>query len=138
MKPTTREIDFGDGKEPAVHFQSFEKIIIDRRSVYSVSVGLVRGKDDIIKLIKRTKLLKNHNKATHHSWAVRIAHKGAVHESKNDGGELGAGNVILNVLQKKNYVNIFICVTRWYGGIKLQGDRFRHIQDSTLYAILNT
>ena len=133
----TYTIDFNDGNKPAIRFSNFEKIITDRRSVYSVSLGYVESKEGIKKFLKKTKKLKNHDKATHHTWAVRIAHDGAIYESKNDGGETGAGQVILRILQKKNMVNTIVCVTRWYGGIKLEADRFKHVQDATLY-IINT
>ncbi len=128
-------IDFGDGNEPTTDFRNYEKIITDRRSFYSVSIGKVKNREEIKEFLKRTKSIKNHHKATHHSWAVRISHDGVIYESKNDGGETGAGNVILRLLQKKNMINTVVCVTRWYGGIKLESDRFKHIQDATLYAL---
>lgn len=128
-------IDFGDGKTPTKSFQNFEKIIADRGSVYSVSMGLVFNREDIKKFLTQTKKLKNHHKATHHSWAVRIAHDGAIYESKNDDGETGAGKIILRMLQKKNIVNTAVCVTRWYGGVKLEADRFKHVQDAALYIL---
>lgn len=48
--------------------------------------------------------------------------------------------LILKILglrtQSLCYTNKFvICVTRFYGGVKLMGDRFKHIQDVTKYAI---
>jgi len=131
-------MDFGDNNEPNQEFQNFEKIITDRRSVYSVGIGRVSNKENIKNFLKQTKKLKNHTKATHHSWAVRISNDGVIYESKNDGGETGAGKVILRILQKKQMVNTIVCVTRWYGGIKLEADRFKHVQDATLYAFHKT
>jgi len=131
----TQKIDFGDGFMPREDFQNFEKIITDRRSVYSVSIGKVFSRADIKNFLKKTKSFKNHDKATHHTWAVRISNNGAIYESKNDDGETGAGNVILRILQKKNMINTVVCVTRWYGGIKLETDRYKHVQDATLYAL---
>lgn len=128
-------MDFGDGNEPKEKFKNYEKIITDRRSVYSVSLGTVYNKDGIKKFLTKTKKIKNHHKATHHSWAVRISNDGVIYESKNDGGETGAGQVILRILQKKNMINTVVCVTRWYGGIKLEADRFKHVQDATLYVV---
>lgn len=135
MSKNTRAFDFGDGIEPGKIFTNFEKIITDRRSVYSVSMGRVHNQNEIKNFLKQTKKLKNHHKATHHSWAVRISNNGAIFESKNDDGETGAGQVILRILQKKNMINTVVCVTRWYGGIKLESDRFKHIQDASLYII---
>ena len=133
----TQQMDLGGNHEPTLVFQNFEKIIIDRRSVYSVSIGRVSSKADIKKFLETTKSIKNHDKATHHTWAVRIARDGAIYESKNDGGENGAGQVILRILQKQRMMNTIVCVTRWYGGIKLEGDRFKHVQDATLYILEN-
>jgi len=129
------QMDFQDGNEPGTEFVAYEKIITDRRSVYSVSIARVNSREDIKTFLNKTKRLKNHDKATHHTWAVRIANGGAIYESRNDGGETGAGQVILRILQKKNMINTFVCVTRWYGGIKLESDRFRHVQDAALYAL---
>jgi putative IMPACT (imprinted ancient) family translation regulator len=135
---SVQPIDFGDGNTPLREFQNFEKIITDRGSVYSVSIGLVHTRSDIQDFLKTTKKIKNHHKANHHSWAVRIAHDGAIYESKNDDGETGAGQIILRILQKKSMINTVICVTRWYGGTKLEADRFRHIQDAALYVLMKT
>jgi len=134
MSHTTR-FDFNDSRKPRVDFVLFEKIIEDRGSKYSVSMGLVHGKDDILAFLKRLKTDKKYAKATHNSWAARITHEGAVYETKNDDGETGAGMVILRVMQKENVTDCVICVTRWFGGIKLQGDRFRHVQDATKFGI---
>lgn len=131
----TGQMDFGDGVLPKKKFRSFEKIITDRKSVYSASIGLVKNRDEIKDFLKETKKGKNHHKATHHTWAVRIAKDGIIYESKNDGGETGAGNVVLRILQKKNMINTAVCVTRWFGGIKLEADRFKHVQDATVYAV---
>lgn len=130
-------MDFGDGNTPGQEFQNFEKIISDRRSVYSVSIALVKNRNDIKDFLKKTKKLKNHHKATHHTWAVRISNEGVVYESKSDDGETGAGNVVLRILQKRNMINTIVCVTRWYGGIKLEADRFKHVQDATIFACDN-
>ena len=138
MNKKVRAMDFGDTFEPEKRFQNFEKIITDRRSVYSVSIGNVKSRDDIKEFLIHSKKTKNHNKATHHSWAVRISNDGVIYESKNDDDETGAGQIILRILQKKNMVNTVICVTRWYGGIKLEADRFKHIQNATLYALEHT
>lgn len=135
MNNNTRAMDFGDGIEPKQDFIHFEKIITDRRSVYSVSMSRVHNQEDIKKFLKQTKKLKNHHKATHHSWAVRISNDGVIYESKNDGGETGAGQIILRILQKQNMINTIVCVARWYGGIKLESDRFKHVQDATLHVL---
>jgi putative IMPACT (imprinted ancient) family translation regulator len=41
----------------------------------------------------------------------------------------------LRILKKRDFVNIVVVITRWFGGIKLEGDRFKHIQDGTIFIL---
>jgi putative IMPACT (imprinted ancient) family translation regulator len=43
--------------------------------------------------------------------------------------------VIMRVMQKEEVSDCIVCVTRWFGGVKLMGDRFKHLQDATRIAI---
>ena len=129
------QFDFGDAKQPQSLFVLHEKIIEDRGSKYSVSIGRVENIEDIKTFLKTLKQNKKYAKATHNSWAVRITHEGTIYESKADDGETGAGMVILRTLQKTDVTNCIVCVTRWFGGVKLMGDRFKHIQDASNYAL---
>ena len=135
MAQQNTQFDFGDGKQPTSSFTLHEYIISDRGSRYSASIGFVTGREDIKTFLKKLKTSKKYAKADHHSWAARISHDGAIYETKSDDKETGAGMVILRIMQKKNVTDCIICVTRWFGGIKLEGDRFKHIQDATIYAI---
>lgn len=135
MSIHTTAIPFSDSLEPPEKFTLHEYIIEDRGSKYSVSIGNVTGREEIKKFLTTLKTSKTYKKADHHSYAARILHDGAVYETKSDDGETGAGMVILRSMQRHNVINAVICVTRWFGGIKLEGDRFRHIQDATIYAI---
>ena len=46
---------------------------------------------------------------------------------RDDDGETGAGDKLLNFLQSANIVTVAVMVTRWYGGILLGPQRFRCI-----------
>ena len=135
MPKQSTQFDFGDARQPSESFQLFEQIIEDRGSRYSVSVGYVTGRDEIKTFLKELKRKKKYQRATHNTWAARLSHEGAIYETKNDDGEVGAGMVILRILQKENVTNCVVCVTRWFGGVKLMGDRFKHVQDATKYAL---
>ncbi len=135
MPKQNTQFDFGNSLEPKENFLLFEKIITDRGSRYSVSIGLVHNRDDIKTFLKKLKKNKKYAKATHNTWATRISKDGAIFETKNDDGEVGAGMTILRVMQGENITNCVICVTRWFGGVKLMGDRFKHVQNATKYAI---
>ena len=54
-----------------------------------------------------------------------------------DDGETGAGMVILRVMQTYDVTNCIVVVTRWFGGVKLMGDRFKHLQNATRHALDN-
>ncbi len=69
---------------------------------------------------------KKFAKATHNTWAVLLP-DGPL---KNDDGEAGAGMVILRMLEREGLQGHIIVVTRWFGGVKLGGDRFRRVQDA--------
>lgn len=112
-----------------------EQIIEDRGSRYSVSMGRVQGREDIKLFLRRLKSNKKYAKADHNSWAARLSHEGVIYETKSDDGETGAGMVILRIMQKEQVSDCIICVTRWFGGTKLMGDRFKHVQDATRYVI---
>lgn len=71
------------------------------------------------------------HKASHISWALRQKHSDSISEMKNDGGENGAGNCILEIIRKKNAVNTLVLVARWYGGRHLGGLRFRIYRNLT-------
>ncbi len=133
--PQPPRLDFEDKKIPQGDFVLHEKIIEDRGSRYSVSLGKVHGREDIKHFLKKLKQNKKYAKATHNSWAARISHEGVIYETKSDDGETGSGMVILRVMQKEQVSDCVICVTRWFGGVKLMGDRFKHLQDATKYAI---
>ena len=135
MPQQSTQFDFGDARQASESFILYEKIIEDRGSQYFVSVGRVESREDIKDFLKTLKKNKKYQKATHNTWAARISHEGAIFETKNDDGETGAGMVILRIMQKENISNTVICVTRWFGGTKLMGDRFKHVQDATKYAI---
>jgi len=135
MAQQSTRFDFEDKKNPSNDFELYEMVIEDRGSRYSVSIGRAQGREDIKLFLRHLKKNKKYAKATHNSWAARITKDGAIYETKNDDGETGAGMVILRVMQKAEVSDCVICVTRWFGGVKLMGDRFKHVQDATGIAI---
>lgn len=101
----------------------FDRIIADRGSVYAVSGGPVADRAAIDAALADLKTQRRFAKATHNSWAARIAGAGI----KADDGESGAGAIILRMLETEGLDDHLVIVTRWYGGKQLGGDRFRHV-----------
>ena len=102
-----------------------ENVLTDKGSKYAVSGGIATSRQEVDTLLKELKRHKKFARATHHSWAVMSSKDGAI---KQDDGETGAGMVILRMLEREEISDHLVVVTRWYGGTKLGGDRFRHIQ----------
>ena len=82
--------------------------------------------DEARAFVKELCRRKKFAKATHNTWAVLLP-DGPL---KNDDGESGAGMVILRMLEREGLESHIIVVTRWFGGVKLGGDRFRRVQDA--------
>ncbi|MFW0871180.1 MAG: YigZ family protein [Patescibacteria group bacterium] len=135
MAKQNTQFDFGDDWEVKSGFVLYEKIISDRGSKYSVSIGRIEDESDIKLFLAKLKSKKKYAKATHNTYAARIRRNGQIIETKNDDGEAGAGQTILRVMQGERVVNAVVCVTRWFGGVKLGGDRFRNVQEATRYAL---
>ncbi|RYG90734.1 YigZ family protein [Loktanella sp. IMCC34160] len=103
-----------------------DNIISDRGSKYAVSGAPCASAEAARALIKELCRKKKFARATHNTWAVLLP-EGPL---KNDDGEAGAGMVIVRMLEREGLEGHLICVTRWFGGKHLGGDRFRHVQDA--------
>lgn len=101
-------------------------VLTDRGSKYAVSGAPVQSRSDVDAALAALKADKSYAKATHNTWAATLP-TGAL---KADDGESGAGMVILRMMEREDLQTHLIVVTRWYGGKKLGGDRFRRVQDA--------
>ncbi len=101
-------------------------VVTDRGSKYAVSGGKVTSRKEADAFLKELKRNKKFAKATHNTWAALMADGTPL---KGDDGESGAGLVILRMLEREDLTDHIVVVTRWYGGTKLGGDRFRRVQD---------
>ena len=113
-------------------FLENKKVILDaikdRWSIFTPAWGIVKSKEDIHDFMKELIKDKPFKKATHNSFAYRIKlENGSILEWKNDDWEQGAWMCILRELQRENYINSVVVVSRHFGGIHLHADRFKHI-----------
>lgn len=102
-------------------------VLTDRGSKYASSGAAAFSRADVDAILKKLKKNKRFAKATHNTWAVILSDGGPL---KGDDGESGAGMVIVNMLEHEDITDHLIIVTRWYGGVKLGGDRFRRVKES--------
>ncbi len=102
-------------------------VLTDRGSKYAVSGAPVQSREEVDSVLAALKSDRAYAKATHNTWAAMLP-AGAL---KADDGETGAAMVILRMMERAGLTDHVIVVTRWYGGKKLGGDRFRRVQDAT-------
>ena len=106
--------------------QQILNVVTDRGSKYAVSGLPVTSRAEIDAALKQLKRDKKFAKATQNTWAALLSDGTPL---KGDDGESGAGLVIVRMLEREGLTDHLIVVTRWYGGVKLGGDRFRRVQD---------
>ncbi len=121
-------------------------IITDRGSTFQTHAIKIYTLSDAKTYMK---LLRTNNKiykATHNINCWRILDKkskqiddpnSGLIEGFDDDGEDGAGIRLLGIIQKMKAVNLFVVVSRWFGGINLGNDRFKHINDSAKNLIMS-
>ncbi|MEZ5883264.1 MAG: YigZ family protein [Paracoccaceae bacterium] len=108
-----------------------EDILRDRGSRYAVSGGPVADRAAAGAFLAALKTRKRFAKATHNSWAVLFSNPEDAAQPepvKADDGEAGAGAIILQELQAAGLHDHIVVVSRWFGGVHLGGDRFRHVR----------
>lgn len=109
----------------------FKDIIIDRKSKYTIVWWYVKSYEEVGDFISYIKKDRYFRDATHNSFAYRIRlENGSILEWKNDDGETWAWMCILREIQRKNGVNMVLVVTRYFGWIKLQTDRYKNVIDA--------
>ena len=112
----------------------FDKIIADRGSRYAVSGGPAATRAEVAALLAELRQNKRFAKATHHSWAGILSGEPV----RDDDGESGAAQIILQMLDRAGLNDHIVIVTRWYGGKHLGGDRFRHVVDAVRHYLAQT
>lgn len=118
-------------KTPNVKRKILQNVIIDRKSKYSVVSWYVNSKEDVDIFMKDIYKDKYFANATHNSFAYRIKFENwSILEWKNDDWEAWAWLCILREIQREDYVNIVIIVTRYFGWIQLHADRFKNVIES--------
>ena len=101
----------------------------DRRSVFVAHVASLHAPSEIAPLLAALRSHPRLSRATHHMYAYRLSSPSYTQSGCDDDGEDRAGGRLLHLLEAMGCVNVLVCVSRWYGGVKLGADRFRIIND---------
>ena len=96
-----------------------EADITEKKSKFIANIFYITSEEEAEEKIRQIK--KKHNTARHHCYAYRIIRKNEIINKSSDDGEPSgtAGMPMLNILEKNNFINILVVVTRYFGGILL-------------------
>lgn len=103
--------------------------VTDRRSTFQAHLARVSTVSQAKKMIEHVKENKKLATATHNISAYRISGgpHGTCFQDCDDDGENQAGGRLLHLMQIVDAKDVVIVVSRWFGGIQLGADRFKHI-----------
>ncbi|XP_060933792.1 protein IMPACT [Limanda limanda] len=106
-------------------------IITDRRSTFQPHLAPVVTPRQVKMVLEKLNENKKIASATHNIHAYRIfgEDKNSFLQDCEDDGETNAGGRLLHLLQILDVRNVLVVVSRWYGGILLGPDRFKHINN---------
>ena len=119
-------------------FNQINPFVVDRKSKYAVTSFPAVSEEDFKEKLKLLLKDKKFRSADHNIAAYRIlSPEGRLLEYKNDGynspsKETGAGVMMLEIMRQRKAENLCIVVTRWYGGVHLGADRFKHVRNATI------
>ena len=107
-------------------------IIEDRKSVFQGHTAIVKSLDEVKLVISKLYENKKIAQATHNIYAYRIYcdDKQTWLSDCEDDGEDAAGGRLLHLLDILDVVDRVVVVSRWYGGVHLGPDRFKHINNA--------
>uniref|UniRef100_A0A8C5LL58 Protein IMPACT n=1 Tax=Jaculus jaculus TaxID=51337 RepID=A0A8C5LL58_JACJA len=105
--------------------------ITDRRSTFQAHLAPVVCPKQVKMVLAKLYETKKIASATHNIYAYRIycEDKHTFLQDCEDDGETAAGGRLLHLMEILNVRNVMVVVSRWYGGILLGPDRFKHINN---------
>lgn len=112
-------------------------VIKDRKSIFQGHACQIYNNQELREALDLIIAAKKISQATHNIIAYRITlSNGALLQDCDDDGENQAGGRLLHLLQILDVANTLVVVSRWYGGIQLGPDRFRHINNAARQVLL--
>ncbi|KAK8805428.1 hypothetical protein WA158_002084 [Blastocystis sp. Blastoise] len=112
-----------------IHSENF----VDRKSTFQAHLAEVHSVEDVHAVIASLKEDNRILRATHNMWAYRIwdSNNNILYQDCDDDGEAMAGGKMSNLMSILEVQNVFVMVSRWFGGILLGPDRFKDINNMT-------
>ncbi|EEB09652.1 hypothetical protein SJAG_04873 [Schizosaccharomyces japonicus yFS275] len=111
--------------------------ITDRKSTFMASATRIHSVEDVEDALAELYMNKKIAKASHNMYAYRfISDHGNVVQDNDDDGETAAGSRMGHLLTMMDAKDVFVCVHRWFGGVHIGPDRFKHINSAAREAVL--
>lgn len=108
--------------------------IADRKSKFLAHAAPISSEKEAMEIVALLREMKHINVACHPAiWAYRFTNPQtkALHYDCDDDGEKSGAKNIMFVMEQLKVDGWIVIVTRYFGGVLLQGDRFRHIATVT-------
>lgn len=107
--------------------------IVDRRSRFVAHMARVHSIDEVREVVGHLRSTKSIACAAHPTiYAYRFTDaNGVLQKDSDDDGESGASIKMMFLLDHLQVDGYVVVVTRWWGGILLGPDRFKHIMEVT-------
>jgi len=111
--------------------------LTDRKSVFQAHACVCLNEEEVKDFMRTLRTNTKINRAAHNIMAYRIitdkviaGKESEIHFCEHDSdGETSAGRNLQELINMMDVRNVCVVVTRWYGGIHLGSDRFKHINN---------
>ncbi|KAI0774642.1 ribosomal protein S5 domain 2-type protein [Trametes elegans] len=110
--------------------------ILDRKSAFVGRACRITDPSQVAPILAHLMSDKRIARAAHpiiNAWRCRVGN--VLHQDNDDDGETAAGGRLAHLLQILEVDNVLVVVTRYYGGIHLGPDRFKHINQAARNAL---
>ncbi|CCL98254.1 uncharacterized protein FIBRA_00248 [Fibroporia radiculosa] len=110
--------------------------IVDRKSVFIGRACRISDPAQVPTILAHLMSDRKIARAAHpiiNAWRCRLGN--TLHQDNDDDGETAAGGRLAHLLQILEVENVLVVVTRYFGGIHLGPDRFKHINQAARNAL---
>jgi len=110
---------------PTIHHGA---LLTQKKSTFQAHLAVIQSMDEAAAVY--SKILEDGRvaRAHHNQFAYKCEDKnGVVYADNYDDGEDGAGTKLAELISNMGACNVFVCVSRWYGGVLMGPSRFKCI-----------
>ncbi|GMM33162.1 Yih1 protein [Saccharomycopsis crataegensis] len=132
----TPDLDDYDDEISSVWAQSVP--VTDRGSTFIGFACTVHSDDQVNEYLAQLRSNRKIARSRHSMCAWRIKNQdGTIIQDSDDDGETAAGGRMLHLMTLMDVWNCLVVDVRWFGGVHIGPDRFKHINSTSREAIIN-